>query len=511
MTQTSLKKQSGLGYTVLPNRIIDLLLKSATKYAADTLALALYLVRHIPGQHGTLILTGPFSQATICEDLGWGKTNRARLKRAMTELEQAGVVESELQTNNTLLLHIKAVLDQIPGESKSALPHLPDPLKDSLQAGGGDAKISSTPPRKGFSQASHAPVINILNQDQTSQFKENKKELNKINNHPSEITRDNKAAQANRREDDEVDQLLRTYRSILKKFVSNTVALSFAQTYWENDRPFARVEAAIREIAANPILQTLTTSPNVVWELDFLRKKVAPMDARIRQALESMRYSSEAETKRQISELIHFHKFNAEIFYAYYADIIEDITRTQQQNSATAFSNSEQASEPMPAFVTTSESYPNQAIQDDKPFDSHPIQAIDLVLNSGEGDEADDLVFPLGFSADGYQKLEIHTPCSDEQLESAKFEQVQIKKSDDATTLGCLKPKPKQVRNLDLEQAQSKSELIAILKQWCQEVTSEEYQQRLVTLTSLAALDSVSFAYLQGMMRNHLPDQLLAA
>lgn len=263
MSGSSLRKATGRGFTVLPNRIIDLLLSSTAKHKTDSLALAIYLVRHVAGQRGVLVLAGEFSQAAICEDLGWGATNRARLKRALADLEALNFVVSELRDNNTVVLHVVAeILNQVDPQKPR------EGRKESSQP---PCKVSLQPPCEKSSQASHAGAFSSFS------YKNKNTELNLLLSEARDIP--DKQTQ---RKDDDVENLLDLYRSELKKAFTAKTAAAFAATYLANGRPFDLVAEGFRTLAAHPKLRSDTASPNAVWELDFMQRKARDFDQRLR-------------------------------------------------------------------------------------------------------------------------------------------------------------------------------------------------------------------------------------
>lgn len=335
MLSHTLPKATGNGFTVVPNRVIDAIISSQEKHTSDSLALALYLVRHIPSQSGTLALAGDFSQTAICEDLGWGPTNRARLKRALSDLENAGVVTSELRDNNTPILHVTAELRD--GRSSMAAAG-EGGAKDSLQ---GAAKISTPPPCQDFSRASRPPASS------SSSSANKNSNLNNLHHHPELLRNNSASAREVEQDDDDVKRLLDLYRSELKKTFSPRAAQNFAETYALHGNPFALVETAIRAIAKHPMLLRDTTSPNAVWELDYMKKKAAAFDAHIYGYLDSASRSDATDFAKELQALANGNNCDAATLAAYYRSHVDSlIAEKARWQSADTLSGQDGALQP---------------------------------------------------------------------------------------------------------------------------------------------------------------------
>lgn len=523
MSSLQLAKLTGSGFTVLPNRIIDTIIKSHSKYAADSLSLALYLVRHIPGQCGSLILSGEYSQASICEDLGWGITNRARLKRALADLEQAGIVTSELQTNNTVILHIRAEVDGGTNQAltSQALTSLKPPkpgAKDSLEGRVGVKKNSTPPPLKDYSQASRSSDtdINLNSEKLTPKNKELRQ--NKNHHHRIELVRSNQPCTPATPKDDDVDQLLRLYRSLFNNFYSQKIALKFAEIYCKNGRPFDLIDKSFRSMAAHPLLYAWTTSPNAVWELAFMQKKAASIDARIGQAIESLRSHSgtDEDCHKAIDGIIKAHNFNHNIFYSYYQDSIANLFELRSHDRAIknswqtedqeffAFANDD--------LLETTEIEPNKPTASESTAEIATDHEPNIIVDHALGEQIDTSLTqivaasPRDFDPATFEQAIAHSQDS-EPSDSKHFvltSPLSISRTQPISN-------PLAAFAGDLKSARCKRDLIQIISKAYADEQCQNLRDQLETLINVAHVESISFDRLRSIMANHFGTQQLAA
>lgn len=505
MEAATLPKATQRGFTVLSNRLIDQLLASPGKHTCDSLALALYLVRHVPAQSGIIELTSAFSQPTICEDLGWGKTNRARLKRALAQLVEVNVVRAELRDNNTVVLHVQAELDSSPPRVLSGAKAPGGGCKESSQGGGGAAKNPAPPPRQESSQASRASVISLVPKSSGLSSAE-RNSPPEIHHHRSKVTRDNPARAHEAGHDDDVDKLLRLYRSALKKAISPAIALNFAETYWANDRPYDLVEKGFRELASNPVLHARTTSPNAVWELDYMRKKAAEADARIRGAIESLRYRDDSDDacRQHVAELVKTLNLDPDVFSTYYASAIEALFAKRSEDRAAKVAweaeNSAQEGEDIPSgssdVVASGEpSTPTEPMLEELESEVSGNAAAGLLAPSDSSTSATTCGEPPPTSIDA--PVEQITPSS------------RVADAPAVTKLSSRCPQPPPPP--ELETARCKSDLVHLIRQALERETCATTRERLATLANFAAVDTMSFDALRALMRIHFRPSRRAA
>jgi hypothetical protein len=302
-----------------------------------------------------------------------------------------------------------------------------------------------------------------------------------------------------------VDKLLRLYRSALKKAVSPAIALSFAETYWANDRPYDLVEKGFRELAAHPVLHARTTSPNAVWELDYMRKKAAEVDARIRGAIESLRYrdSSDDDCRQHIAELVKSLNHDPDIFSAHYASAIEALfTKRGEVRAARAVwetDNATQEGEDTSIAISDAAARGEAAAPANAPFEEPQSTMTGDV--AAELPAAAEISSTTTTTANG----ESSPPTADVTVE-------QIKPSSNApvvpavTELSSRYPPPPE-----LETARCKADLAHLIRQALERETCATTRERLATLANFAALDTMSFDALRALMRIHFRPSRRAA
>ena len=491
MNSLQLKKLTGNGYTILPNRIIDAVLKTASKHTADALALVLYLVRHIPGQHGTLILSGDYSQTNICNDLGWGITNRARLKRALADLAQTGAIFTELQSNNTVLVHIKAELDLTPQSATTNT--LKTPCKESFKEPPERKQIHCPPPSK----ISFKAPLKI-----PKEIKEIKKSENNKNHHHMLSTSSASTLPDMTQKNDDVDKLLRLYRSTFKHAISPGAALAFAQTYWQNDRPLHLVEQGFCELASHPILKARTTSPNAVWELAFMRKEASRHDCNIRQIIDSLRYhsSSDDDCYHCINRLISSQHLDHDLFHEYYGSAIQQVFQHRQRDREVRRQCNialDENNNTMPAFdkvkleevsrseetlpTTTTDTTEEESMP---PITAAPFHVVSDNLNDHTMTCAETQLLPVHAN-------QIDVACSKPE-HGIKFKKNDIAQSSNNSRFCGTK-------------ARTKEELILLIQQFVSNnVICRQELDRLETLLNIAKLSTVDFKTLEKLVQQHL-------
>jgi hypothetical protein len=317
MAASPLKKATRNGFTVLPNKIIDEILQSSGKHVADTLALLIYCVRHIPAQNGTLSLQGNFSQGQICADLGWGPTNKQRLKRACQHLETVGVIDQELRDNNVVLLHIKAELTN----------EIPEAMTESR----GESKNSDPVAKNPYNQGVKIPSVPYI---------ENKYINNSQKNLLATSPRRNQETVTNHHtsdeKDDDVEKLCSLYRDLLRKPITPKHREIFSRTYRENARPYALVETAIKTISEHPKLHKDTVSINAVWQLPFMLRASRQFETNVRDLLHNLNQSQCPDIEHRIIKAANESGVDLEIFKAYFAKEISEASaknKVPEQNS----------------------------------------------------------------------------------------------------------------------------------------------------------------------------------
>ena len=207
------------GFTVIPNHILDGILNldgDEDVKISDSIALATFLLRHIPGQKGSVKLAFDFSQSAICASLGWGKTNHKRFKRALQSLEKIGLLSVHLYNNNLLALRVDASLKETGGQ-KDQTPE----TKSS-----GSIEVFDTPPL----EVSATPLLskNI-----------NKQNINKTHHQVSEVGEPNEPTQ--NIVDDEVNQIIDFYREEFNLSVPHQHKQTFIEEYEYQGRPKKQV------------------------------------------------------------------------------------------------------------------------------------------------------------------------------------------------------------------------------------------------------------------------------
>lgn len=497
MSGNTLAKRTNNGFTILPNCLIDRILATESSHTVDTLALALYLVRHIPGQNGMLVLTGDFSQANVCQDLGWGRTNRARLKRALSDLETLDVVSTELRDNNMLVLHIKAELATEIVDSLSSRPH-----KKSSHPG---PKDLSCPPYKDFSR--HNPVFS------NSDNKNNKTNYNQHHHHSEQVRIT--SATPKQHNDDDITKLLTLYRTKLGKPVSPKICDSFAASYVLNGRPFELVVNGFNELATNPILNSRTTSPNAVWELPFLRKKAQVTDNHIRQTIESLRYhtGSDEDCRACLEELIKAQGFDKNLFNAYYRCEIQqllDQRRHHRDLKVSLDSHEEEFFKPnLPTIQTT---FPETETL------THPNEEQIVGLDAVAVMHPDQTFSGLSENTPTDCLISYHTIRKISDFESIKQQIDAVdhvstcRQINEQVTLDLASPLEQSDACLaQFETARNKSALVEMLVKSLSETKCETMRARIQTLCDLASINAITFDRLRMLIRIHFNRSSAAA
>lgn len=306
MATNTLKKATRSGFTVLPNKIVDELIASSAKHTADSLALLVYCVRHIPAQNGTMTLQGAFSQGQVCADLGWGQTNKQRLKRAIQQLETSGVVTTEIRDNNALLLHVKADLD---------------PQQDPLESEGRGVENTLT-----LGLKNPPPQVERI----SLPIYKNKYINNSQKNLPEQPTSKNisgslpEAGQSSN--DDDVEKLCSLYRDLLKKPIGPNHRGTFEKSYQANGSPYALVESAIKTIAGHPKLLKDTISINAVWQLDYMRKAARLFEDNTRQLIRSLCENRVPDPERRVIAAAEESGVDVAVFERFFAKDLEAIS-----------------------------------------------------------------------------------------------------------------------------------------------------------------------------------------
>lgn len=535
MSERTLAKATGHGFTVLPNRVIDALLGASGKHTSDSLALVAYLVRHIPSQSGTLALAGDFSQSAICEDLGWGTTNRARLKRALSDLEAAGVVTSELRDNNTPILHVTAELRDGRG-SMASLAAGEGGQEDSLH---GAAKNPSPPPCQDFLRASRSPAS-------SSSSYANKN--SNLNNHHLEKPRDIPAdARESPHDDDDILRLLDLYRSELKKPVSPKIAATFAENYALNGRPFALVQSGFLALARHPKLLAETTSPNAVWELGYMQKQARQFDARVRLHLDgaSRRFTGEelaAGLARELKAIAEAHAQSVAVCLDFFRPDVDRLVdeRAAERDRYSAWSNEAPAGDDHSASDKVDDAVPDAAptkaplaVLDPEDLDDDPVDA-SLVepeepKRGSEDDEHDAASLQTELPASPCETASPHLgPNSEEMRDKNEFEPCEdqtpplanVGHALDGPTLNvsfrpcdasagsqsesCSVPVPKRPPYpAEFAAARNKVELQRMIVKALREDLPPDMQRRIAVLAEFAVLEKTSFDTLQRLLRLH--------
>ena len=311
MQTTTLKKGTKTGFTALPNSMIDQLL--GLKHSCDTIALAVYLVRHLAGQAGQITLTGEFTQARICLDLGWGATNLQRLKRAATQLVALGVLKISLRDNNTVVYEVDAnftvaKLDGSVSSGNSA--HPPEILTAPLE------NFTSPPERKTSDHTrTRIDKININN-------------LNK-QNHLRDVSekQESKASHKARTDDDDFLSVFKLYTELFKQPVPPSQRARFYTAARESAVTATDIANRLKELARHPLLISEVSSINAVWHYAHLRKSGARFDEKARGLIEDIARAStdSASLERGIKQMLKSSKggsIDSDLFMKYFATTI---------------------------------------------------------------------------------------------------------------------------------------------------------------------------------------------
>lgn len=322
-----LSKGSKNGFTVIPNSLVDALL--GKEHTSDALALAVYLLRHVAGQAGAIEATSDFSQTAMCLDLGWGKTNRERLKRSRSMLEDAGMLKTELRQNNTLVLHVSAPVAVVKAAAPAEAAPPPSPPMDF-------APLPKSLQRVGQKTGGLAParLESLVNK-------------NNIKNHLREGARE--------KHDDELEEIFLAYRSKLEKPLATRNRETFAAEYEANGRPRELVLKAIATLGAHPKLWRDTTSINAVWELAWMERNARSFDQAARQAIAAVVDSHEGTTSphEAVQEFARGQKLCPERFIGFFAtDIEAAIARRERfRRDSAAYSETEVESTTAPTSI----------------------------------------------------------------------------------------------------------------------------------------------------------------
>ena len=273
------------GFTQISNTIIDALLGS--KLAPDNLSLAVYLLRHVPNQTGMIRAIGRFSQACIMKDLGISGNNKPRLRRAIKQLEQIGLLRVEVEQNNTAVFFID-------GKAVIKLHEISTPGTRKYQVLGKKILPSAM-------QENHVPINNKLNKSSL------------INHH-------NKGT-----DDDDLEFIFNLFRSKLRKPITNKQALNFLETFNANNKPKDQIIEIIQKMANNPWFRKNVTSINAVFEYDYLAKKARQFEVTTAETLQHLAKTAQIKTIADIHLLAEDQGFDGDLFVAHFADLIEDL------------------------------------------------------------------------------------------------------------------------------------------------------------------------------------------
>ena len=296
---------SAHGFAVIPNDVVDRLI--GAKHSADSIALLLYLRRHLAGQAGTIALTGGFSQSTICIDMGWGPTNLPRLKRAADTLKASGVLKTSIVDNNTVVYSIALELN--PRLTKPTPKLEPeDLLHTGLEESFGpglEESFGSTGARKNIK-------INII-KNLTNHLQKQLKDQPVVNAVPISAN------------DDDIDFLLNLYRNTVSPTVSASHAAKFVELYAFNGKPFAIVKQALATIAAHPKLLKDTTSINAVWHVPHMLNSAKAFEQNVRSWLASLGRDGSIDLPSELRQAAERSGMHPDVFVAFFAAEITDV------------------------------------------------------------------------------------------------------------------------------------------------------------------------------------------
>ena len=322
MQSTTLKKGTKTGFTALPNSMIDQLL--GLKHSCDTIALAVYLVRHLAGQAGQITLTGEFTQARICLDLGWGATNLQRLKRAATQLVALGALKISLRDNNTVVYEVDAnftvaKLDGSVSSGNSA--HPPEIL---------------TAPRENFTSP---PERKTSDHTRTRKDKININNLNK-QNHLRDVSenQETRSSFKGQSDDDDFLSVFKLYTELFKQPVPQSQRARFYTAARESAAAATDISNRLRELARHPLLITEVSSINAVWHYAHLRKSGARFDEKARGLIEDIARAStdSASLERGIKQILKSSKggsIDSDLFMKYFASTIAAVAPSEQSQA----------------------------------------------------------------------------------------------------------------------------------------------------------------------------------
>ncbi|MBM4253698.1 MAG: hypothetical protein FJ146_17155 [Deltaproteobacteria bacterium] len=290
MQASPLKKGTKTGFTALPNAVIDQVL--GVKHSCDTLALAVYLVRHLAGQAGQITLTGEFTQARMCVDLGWGATNLQRLKRAASQLAAIGMLKTSLRDNNTVVYDIDANFSVARLDAPSA-PMTQNHAEEILQA---SQENFSSPLERKTSDHTRARISKI--------------NINKLNkqNHLRDVSGESTDGRPKnvRSDDDDWLSVFKLYTQLFKQPVPQSQRARFYAAARESASTVTDITNRLKDLARHPLLVTEVSSINAVWHYAHLKKSAAKFDEKARGLIEDIARTSpdqqslEAGIKRMV-------------------------------------------------------------------------------------------------------------------------------------------------------------------------------------------------------------------
>ena len=487
-TVAPLNKGTNRGFTVIPNRVVDQILASESSHAVDALALALYLVRHIPGQRGSLALAGEFSQGALCQDLGWGRTNRARLKRAIADLERLTFVVSELRDNNTVVLHIDAELSNEVGEQR-----IPTGYEKSSHPG---QKDFSHPPCKNFSQAQASRAFICIN-NLNNNTKQN------TNNHLPDVTRQQQH-ETTLPKDDDVEKLLDLYCKTFTKSVSLKIRNSFAENYNLNQRPYDLVVNAFQQLSKHPKLRHDTASPNAVWELDYMQKAARTFDAKMRQIYfdEAQRRRTSVDTiKNMLSDFAKTSGYDLEAMLSHFQNDFVSLEKSLQGSDGHIESTLLESRNIGPHFESLcSEGGEPDFLHETVVFD---LENIDSGANQSASDTLNLAQLDQVIEATHEPKIEIYDAIDfdKEEISTSEGRAAQLTNCHQLTYESSIRETSRVPQ--ELLSTRSKLELRTLIDSFLQKPITEGVRQRLAMLSELASVENTTLDMLHGLIKLH--------
>lgn len=283
-------QQSSNGFTLIPNHILDGLLNDdGPGKISDNVALATFLLRHVPGQHASVLLAFQFSQKAICESLGWGKTNIKRFKRALSSLERIGLLTVHLQNNNLLALRIDARLRE---NSKSKENNSSESQEEI--SGGGDEETS------------HLLINNI------------KQNINKKTHHQTE-------SHSHPFQDEDVKEIFDFYQEEFSLPIPIRHKQTFIEEFQAGGKQKSLVIQRLKSMATHPFLRKEVKSINAVWHFGFLFSKSLSFEKSARAVISQLGENPRPQDLANFKQSIESQGYDFELFTRYFALTISKV------------------------------------------------------------------------------------------------------------------------------------------------------------------------------------------